>query len=228
MPSTGREVRSSSIRKPGSRSDRSPRNLLTIHPRMWTWSASSSRARVPYIAARTPPRSMSPTTTTGRSTARARPMLTKSPSRRLISAGLPAPSAMTTSNRDDKSRNASNAFCANASRPVAHSPASSSPQGRPIRTTCDRRSDPGLRSTGFIAASGVTRHATAWTHCARPISDPSAQTIELLDMFCALNGATETPWRTSQRHNPAVTRLLPASEVVPATSSPLATTSPHL
>src|SRR5674476_667270 len=51
--------------------------------------------------------------------------------------------------------------------------------------------------------------------------------MELLDMFCALNGATETPWRASHRQSPAVTRLLPASEVVPATSSPLATTSPH-
>ena len=96
-----------------------------------------------------------------------------------------------------------------------------------MSTTCDRRSDPGLSSTGFIAASGATPHASAWSHCARPISDPSAQTIELLDMFWALKGATETPWRASQRHSPAVTRLLPASEVVPATSSPLATTAPH-
>lgn len=39
-------------------------------------------------------------------------------------------------------------------------------------------------------------------------------------MFCALNGATFTPRRTSQRQMPAVTTLLPASEVVPATSSP--------
>lgn len=40
-------------------------------------------------------------------------------------------------------------------------------------------------------------------------------------MFCALNGATRTPWRASQRQMPAVTTLLPASEVVPATSSAL-------
>src|SRR5665647_3191300 len=78
-----------------------------------------------------------------------------------------------------------------------------------------------------MAASGTTPHASAWTHWARPISDPSAQTIELLDMFCALNGATDTPLRASHRHSPAVTRLLPASDVVPATSSPLDTTSPH-
>src|SRR5436305_6901535 len=55
--------------------------------------------------------------------------------------------------------------------------------------------------------------------CARPISAPSAVTTELLLMFCALNGATDTPWRTSQRQRPAVTTDLPASDVVPATSS---------
>ena len=38
-------------------------------------------------------------------------------------------------------------------------------------------------------------------------------------MFCALNGATETPWRTSERQMPATSALFPASEVVPATSS---------
>ena len=38
-------------------------------------------------------------------------------------------------------------------------------------------------------------------------------------MFCALNGATRTPLRASNRHNPATTIDLPASEVVPATSS---------
>lgn len=39
-------------------------------------------------------------------------------------------------------------------------------------------------------------------------------------MFWALNGATFTPRRTSQRQMPAVTTLLPASDAVPATSSP--------
>ena len=39
-------------------------------------------------------------------------------------------------------------------------------------------------------------------------------------MFCALNGATRTPCRCSHRQIPAVSTLLPASEVVPATSSP--------
>src|SRR5271170_7815391 len=55
--------------------------------------------------------------------------------------------------------------------------------------------------------------------CARPISPPSTVTAELLDMFCALNGATRTPRRASRRHSPATTTDFPASELVPATSS---------
>ncbi len=38
-------------------------------------------------------------------------------------------------------------------------------------------------------------------------------------MFCALNGATATPWRASHRQIPATSALLPASEVVPATNN---------
>ena len=57
----------------------------------------------------------------------------------------------------------------------------------------------------------------AW---ARPISAPSLVTTEFSDMFCALNGATLTPRRASQRQIPAVTALLPASDAVPATSNP--------
>src|SRR5690606_41482814 len=48
------------------------------------------------------------------------------------------------------------------------------------------RSLPGLSSTGFIAGSGATRAASAWTHWARPISavvpSAAAQTIELFDI----------------------------------------------
>ena len=65
-------------------------------PQISAWSSGDSRASVPYMAANTPPRSMSPVTMTGRPAARARPMLATSVSRRLISAGLPAPSQMTT------------------------------------------------------------------------------------------------------------------------------------
>jgi len=94
-----------------------------------------------------------------------------------------------------------------------------------MSTTWLRRSLPGLSKTGFIAGSGVTRAASACTHWARPISavPPSgaAHTIELLDMFWALYGATRTPRRANARHRPVVTTLFPASDVVPATSSPL-------
>lgn len=61
------------------------------------WSSAESRAVVPKNEAKTPPRSMSPTTTTGKRAARAMPMFTMSVRRRLISAGLPAPSQITAS-----------------------------------------------------------------------------------------------------------------------------------
>ena len=94
-----------------------------------------------------------------------------------------------------------------------------SPTARPSRTTWLRRLLPGLSSTGFIAASAGTPAAAACIAWARPISAPSGATIELFDMFCALNGATRTPCRASQRQIPAVMTDLPASDVVPATSS---------
>ena len=73
---------------------------------MCAWSSGSSSASVPYSDANTPPRSMSPTSSTGRSAARARPRFARSPSRRLISAGLPAPSHTTTSKRARSSASA--------------------------------------------------------------------------------------------------------------------------
>ena len=81
-----------------------------------------------------------------------------------------------------------------------------------------------MSSTGLNRMSGASPHAAACIAWARPISPPRPSapttTTELLDMFCALNGATFTPRRCSQRQMPAVSTLLPASEVVPATSSP--------
>ncbi len=103
VPSTGRPVSSRSISSPGASSRASPRNLLTNQPATCRWSSADSSASVPYIAANTPPRSMSPTTTTGRPAAVARPMLAMSRSRRLISAGEPAPSQTTTSKRARRS-----------------------------------------------------------------------------------------------------------------------------
>ena len=71
--------------------------------------------------------------------------------------------------------------------------------GLPITSTWLLRSPDGLISTGFIAASGSIPHAAACIACARPISAPVGVTVEFSDMFCALNGATDTPWRLSQR-----------------------------
>ena len=88
-----------------------------------------------------------------------------------------------------------------------------------MTTSWLRRSLPGLSSTGFMAASAGIPAAAACIACARPISAPSGATIELLDMFCALNGATRIPWRASHRQIPAVSTDFPASDVVPATSS---------
>ena len=83
--------------RPCSNNPTSPRNLLTMKP--WIRASSSgSRTRcVPARLAMTPPRSISPSITTGTLAAAANPMLAISPARRLISAGLPAPSTRTIS-----------------------------------------------------------------------------------------------------------------------------------
>lgn len=83
--------------RPGSSSETSPRNLFTRNPATSAWSSGASSATVPKKDAKTPPRSMSPTTRTGSPAPRAIPMFTMSVRRRLISAGLPAPSQITAS-----------------------------------------------------------------------------------------------------------------------------------
>ena len=70
---------------PSSNRRGSPRNLLTMKPAISAASSGSSTAFVPTRLAITPPRSMSPTSTTGTSAARAKPMLAMSLARRLIS-----------------------------------------------------------------------------------------------------------------------------------------------
>src|ERR1700733_10781900 len=86
-----------------------------------------------------------------------------------------------------------------------------------MTTTCAARSPVGFSSTGFMATSGSAPAASAWSHWARPISPPSAVTIEFSDMFWPLNGATATPRRAKSRHRPVVTVDLPASDAVPHT-----------
>jgi len=66
---------------------------------------------------------------------------------------------------------------------------------------------------------GVVPAAIACAYWARPISPPSGQTAALLDMFCALNGATWTPRLENRRQSPATSVLLPTEEAVPWTIS---------
>ena len=98
-PRHGQPVRRSMSRTPSSNSAGSPRNLLTAKLTISAASSASSTARVPTSAAITPPRSMSPSRHTGTPARRANPMLATSRSRRLVSAGLPAPSTRIRSNR---------------------------------------------------------------------------------------------------------------------------------
>ena len=156
---------------------------------------------------------------TGRFAALASPMLAMSVSRRLISAGLPAPSQMTTSYSARSSVRLSKAILSRRPAWLRYSWAPTSVTGWPSTTTWLRVSLPGLSRTGFIRASGSMPAAAACMAWARPISAPLAVTNEFSDMFWALNGATLTPCLASQRHSPAVRTLLPASDVVPATRS---------
>ena len=82
---------------PSANSETSPRMRLTMKPATSFASSGSSTALVPTRLAITPPRSMSPITTTGTSAARAKPILAMSFLRRLISDALPAPSTRTMS-----------------------------------------------------------------------------------------------------------------------------------
>ena len=94
-PRVGRpSVRPESMWRPGSSSLRSPLNLFIRKPFTRARSSSVSRARVPAMAAKTPPLSISPTSSTGQPKVRATFMFTISLSLRLISAGLPAPSTI--------------------------------------------------------------------------------------------------------------------------------------
>ena len=84
----------SSISTPGSRIVLSPRNLLMIetfhHLSLIFLGEKHPPSRTSW--AKTPPRSISPTRSTGAFAIFAIPMLTRSSFLRLISAGLPAPS----------------------------------------------------------------------------------------------------------------------------------------
>ncbi len=163
----------------------------------------------------TPPRSMSPMSTTGRSAASAKPILAMSPARRLASAGLPAPSTRTRSALSASAAKLSRARGRKVDFSDCQWAALALPQTLPWITTWAPTSLWGLSSTGFICTEGATPQARAWSAWARPISPPSAVTAALLDMFCGLKGRTASPRLRKARASPATISDLPTSEPVP-------------
>ena len=97
-PRQGQPARRSMSRTPSSKRAGSPRNLLIAKLLTIAASAGSRTARVPTTEAMTPPRSMSARRHTGTCACRAKPMFAMSRSRRFVSAALPAPSTITSSN----------------------------------------------------------------------------------------------------------------------------------
>ena len=165
--------------------------------------SAAAASRVPTRLAMTPPRSMSPISTTGTSAASAKPILAMSPSRRLTSAGLPAPS---TSTRSASSRTVSEALQHLRQQrrlqamPVArpwHCPRPC-PGPRPARRSRSAAS----AAPGSCAREGATPQARACSAWARPISPPSAVTAALFDMFCGLNGRTRKAARVEGARQP--------------------------
>ena len=137
-----RPRRSCSMSRPGSRSETSPRNGVDQEPGDQLLVLPDSSATVPKKEAKTPPRSMALTTSTGSPALRATPMLTMSVRRRLISAGDgPHRSPHSTCPRNSARHSStvpSNCCC----RPPWYPRALSSPTGLPSSTTdcsCHRR-----------------------------------------------------------------------------------------
>ena len=192
-PAEAQPVRRTISARPSSNSDGSPRKRLMKKARMRACSSGSSTAWVPTSAAITPPRSISPHRSTGRSAACAKPMLAMSPWRRLISAGLPAPSTSTRSASCDRRAKLSSTFGSSSALREPYSRARMVPKRRPCTITCAPVSVSGFSSTGFMCTVAGMRQAMACNACARPISPPSTVTAALFDMFCGLKGATVRP-----------------------------------
>ena len=150
MPSPAQPVAREMISIPSENNVVSPRNLLIINPLIKSASCLSSTFSVPTRLAITPPRSISPTITTGTSAARANPILAISPPRRLTSAGLPAPSTMT---RSASAFSLPKLFMTAGNRSdlrVPYSRARMLPTRLPCTMTCAPVSVSGFRRTGFI------------------------------------------------------------------------------
>ena len=107
---------------------------------------------------------------------------------------------MTTTSFSARSWSRASAICGQTfSLRPRHGKAVSSALTCPISTTWLCMSASGLSKSGFMRTSGTARAASAWKYWALPIS-PSVPfgpttTLALLLMFCALKGATFSPWR---------------------------------
>ncbi len=183
----------------------SPRKRLTRKPTIIAASSGSITTLVPTRLAMTPPRSMSPTSTTGTSAARAKPMLAISDARRLTSDAEPAPSTSTRSASAARRPKLSSTAPRRRGLIDWYSRAFALPTTRPCTTICAPTSVCGFSNTGFMWTLVATRAARACNACARPISPPSAVTAALLDMFCGLNGRTRRPRRVKARARPQPT-----------------------
>ncbi len=200
---------------PSSNNDGSPRKRLTMKPTIMSASAGSITVLVPTRLAMTPPRSMSPSSTTGTSAARANPMLAMSLARRLTSDADPAPSTSTRSHSAARRPKLSSTAPSSLGFSPWYSRALALPRTLPCTTTWAPTSLWGFSNTGFMCTLGGTRAARACNAWARPISPPSAVTAALFDMFCGLNGRTRRPRRVKARARPATIIDLPTSEPVP-------------
>ena len=137
---------------------------------------------------------MSPTSTTGRSAASAKPILAMSLGAQVdfgrdCPHPRPAPGPPRVRVRKALEHRAA---AGSASAPHSRAPASSRAR-LPWTTSCAPISVCGFSSTGFMWTDGGTPQARACSAWARPISPPSAVTAALLLMFCGLNGRTRKP-----------------------------------
>ena len=144
--------------RPSANSVGSPRNLLTMKPSIMRASSGGSTVFVPTRLAMTPPRSMSPMSTTGTSAARAKPMLAMSPCAQ-VDLGRRAGAL----DQDDVRLGAQprkaveHGGACSCGFMCWYSAALALPTTRPCTTTCAPISLCGFSSTGFMCTLG--RHA---------------------------------------------------------------------
>ena len=158
----------------------------------------------------TPPRSISPISTTGTSAASANPMLAMSPARRLISAGLPAPSTST--------RSASAREPVEGCQHVGQQPRRSAPGSRaPPRCADTRPSRPPARP--LRSAASAAPGSCRLTGAPRTRAPAGLRPADLAAV-CGHGGVVRHVLRLERPHPEAAPREGAAK---PATSSDLPT-----